>query len=146
MHKAARQIDLPPYLVDLRHAIVHRLEPTLIELKAAAEDCLRWLRGSFWDGLRVVNGNALDEGRGFDQYGQWMMDLIEFYYSNRKAEIKSGGIQQQHPQTSEVAVETRARLFAVLLPSGSVKEQESLLRTFVGTLLSSRRFWPKEIK
>lgn len=144
MHKAARLIDLPPYLVDLRHAIVHRLEPSLIELEAAAKDCLEWLRGVFWDGLMSVAADSDEANQeiSFDRHVQWMTELIEFYYSNRKTEIKAG-IQQ----TSEIALETRARLLAVLSQSlGSAKQHDSLLRTFLVTLLDSRRFWPKEIK
>lgn len=142
MHKAARLVDLPSYLVDLRHAIVHRAEPSLLELHLAADDCLRWLKDCFWDGL-FGSATEISDDVLLEQYKSWMTTLIESYFAGRKAEIKTG---DQVTSRSAVAHAVVEQLSVVHSQKGAMQSIGSLSSFFLKLLLNNRRFWPKEIR
>jgi hypothetical protein len=48
VHVIARQLGLPPWFVDIRHAATHLKLPSLTALRSAAKQAVGWLHDHYW--------------------------------------------------------------------------------------------------
>ncbi|KAI8337152.1 Las1-like-domain-containing protein [Chlamydoabsidia padenii] len=84
LYVIAQEIGLPQYFVQLRHAATHEELPSLVVLRQASIQALRWLDNNYWsaqireDALTTVNEESL----------KTMSELITEYKEKRKAYLK----------------------------------------------------------
>ncbi|ORY97370.1 Las1-like-domain-containing protein [Syncephalastrum racemosum] len=91
----ARQVGLPDWFVDLRHAATHGELPTLPCLREAAHQALVWLLEKYWEReVKVVDSEAAPSNTD-----RTVKDLLNAYKDIRKTALK----QQPAPRrTSEL--------------------------------------------
>ncbi|OCK74221.1 Las1-domain-containing protein [Lepidopterella palustris CBS 459.81] len=97
MHDVAVEYDLPARLVEMRHEATHRDLPSLIRLKAIAEESLNWLWGWYWVKIDGLVGCPDDAQRqeNLSALRQGLQATLKNYQRARRAEVKKSGAKSK---------------------------------------------------
>jgi hypothetical protein len=60
LHAAAREFNIPPWIVELRHDAAHSGVPSIYRLLDAARYCIQWLEEKYWSIERPALATRLE--------------------------------------------------------------------------------------
>ncbi|KAF1829114.1 Las1-domain-containing protein [Decorospora gaudefroyi] len=101
-----KTFEIPLFLLETRHRIVHRHLPSLAELKRAAKLALEWLWEWYWRQLDYAfNPGADGEGQmGEEAVKERLQGILKTYVKERKSEIKRR--EMESTRAADMAVST----------------------------------------
>ncbi|VVC31397.1 Hypothetical protein CINCED_3A019295 [Cinara cedri] len=118
MYFRASRLDIPPWLIDMRHKISHDQDlPTLESLRAATEFALKWLKTKYWnndDNFKVITTKL------YTSVTDEFIDILELYMLNK---IKTNTIDKEERLN---ALKTK-----LSVPSFSYKECIKKIKEFL---------------
>ncbi|XP_071484672.1 uncharacterized protein [Diadema antillarum] len=96
VHELAEEIEIPKWVVDIRHEGTHNRKPDAARVEGAVRFCLNWLKEKFWLPQMEAMENSYTEGDLDNNTKKKIMDTVKSYCEAKYSTVPNG----EHMETA----------------------------------------------